>query len=139
MDGAQLQAARRLGFGTRLLISVSVAATTYVGWLIAYALSGIAIAFASIFQRHRLTPAERFGEVWRWVVPTTALVLIVTLLRGSRWARVSGFVWFAAMAVMALDAILQPGEYEPATAPALPLVVAGALTLWIFLAAPRAA
>jgi hypothetical protein len=126
--------------GLRLVMGVCVAGLTYFSWGILWVVGSVALGLARLIDAHRLvTPAERFGAVWQWIVAALAFALIGTLLGAPRYSRLVGIAWFVGIAVLAVTGILLPGRSEPTLSPLLPVFAAAGLLAWIHRATRRAA
>jgi hypothetical protein len=126
--------------GLRVIMGICVAGITYLSWAILWVVGSAVLGLARLFEAHRLvTPAERFGAVWQWVVAVLAIALISTLLGAPRYSRLVGIAWFVGIAVLAVTGILLPVRSEPTLSPLFPVIPAAGLLVWIHLATRRAA
>jgi hypothetical protein len=125
---------------SRLLLGLCVTAITYLAWHVIWVVGTARDTPASVFSPHAsLNSAERFGGLWCWVVLGFSIALICTLVGVPRYSRLMGIGWLLAIAVLAVNASMSFGHFEPNLGLLFPLILAAGLLPEIHHVARRAA
>ena len=98
----------------RVVLASSIAAVSYIGWLAFWSVSSVTFALAAVFgdrasRRVLDSSAQQLGDVWQWVMTTSALVLVVVVLGKLRFATASATAWYISMASLAILGALTHG------------------------------
>jgi hypothetical protein len=126
--------------GHRMLIALCVATVTYFSWATLFVLGSVGSSLGDLFSAtHHSSAALTFGAIWLWVVGALGIAVVGALLTASRHLRLLAVLWFLAISVLAVNATLMPGQFEPRSTPLIPVIAAAGLLAWINVATRRAA